>query len=51
MSSELILPFGADISKYDLFANVSKAMIIKEDNSIDLMIFLTEKEEEDENSI
>ena len=48
MSNELTLLFGAEISKDNLITNISNAMINEEENSIDLMITLIDKEEEDE---
>ena len=51
MSGELTLHFDANMSKDDLIANVSNFMINEEDNSIDLMLDLIEKEEEDEDGI
>ena len=48
MFSELTLPFGAEISIDDIIANMSNAMINEEQNSIDIMLSLHEKEEEDE---
>ena len=51
ISSELILPFGADISKDDLIENTSNVMINEEESAIDLMLALIEKEEEDEGLI
>ena len=51
MSAELTLPFGACISKDDLITNVSNVMINEEDNTIDLMIALINKEDEDEGVI
>ena len=51
MSYELILIIGAEISREDLIANVSTAMINEEENSMDLMLALIEKEKEDEDSV
>ena len=48
MSSELILPFGTDISKDNVIANVSNSMINKDQSVIDLMLVLIDKEEEEE---
>ena len=50
-SDELIFSFGTDISKEDLIVNFSNAMINEEDNSMDRMLNLIEKEEEDEDGI
>ena len=51
MSYELAFPFGIEISKENVIANVSNAMINKEENSMNLALALIEKEEEDEDGI
>ena len=51
MSNELTLLFGAEISKDNLITNISNAMINEEENSMDLMLTLIEKEEEEEDGI
>ena len=51
MSTKLIFPFGADISKDDVIVNVPNVMISNEEDTVDLALALIEKEEENEGLI
>ena len=45
MSSNLTLPFGAEASRYDLINNVSNVMIHNNDDTVEDILALVEKED------
>ena len=48
MAAELTLPHSVEIKKDDLIKSVSNVMIDNEEDAIDMILMLIEKEEEDD---